>query len=138
MSPGTPLVRAALNRARPSARATRSFATRSMTALCGPTPGIPRRHFSTNPKTDKWSDGGPCPPVDQKASGVVCNVARIYDPQLGVIMVMPSGGTMKTFVYDTPARKWRDLTCQQRSNVRPHSRRGPGQGAGGGSRGQVV
>lgn len=65
--------------------------------------------FLYEPKTNKWSDGGPCPPVDKIAIGVVCNVARIYDPQLGVIMVMPSDGAMKTWVYDISTRKWRDL-----------------------------
>jgi hypothetical protein len=62
-----------------------------------------------DPKTNKWSNGGPCPPLDKKANGVLCNVARVYDPQLGVLMVMPSDGVMKTFVYDVPTRKWRDL-----------------------------
>jgi hypothetical protein len=68
-----------------------------------------QKTFLYEPKTNKWSDGGPCPPVDKKANGVVCNVARVYDPKIGVIMVMPSDGRMKTFVYDTPAHKWRDL-----------------------------
>ena len=68
-----------------------------------------QKTYLYDPKTNKWSEGGPCPPVDKKANGVVCNVARVYDPKIGVIMVMPSDGKMKTFVYDVEGKKWRDL-----------------------------
>jgi hypothetical protein len=68
-----------------------------------------QKTFLYDPKGNKWSDGGPTPPIDKKANGVVCNVGRVYDPQIGVIMIMPSDGVMKTFTFDVSAKKWRDL-----------------------------
>ncbi len=68
-----------------------------------------RKTFLYDPKTNKWSDGGPCPKFDKPGGNLQVYINRVYDPEVGVIMILPSGGAMKTFAYDVATKKWRDL-----------------------------
>jgi hypothetical protein len=87
-----------------------------------------------DPKTGKYSDGGPCPP--SISEGLSMFSSRVYDPELGVIAIVPSlrdwkvgdppfkrdGITadkvaMRTFAYDVTTQKWRDLAPKNQDKV---------------------
>jgi hypothetical protein len=76
-----------------------------------------RKTFLYDPRTNKWSDGGPCPEFDKPGGNLQVYINRVYDPEVGVIMILPRGKAMKTFAYDVATRKWRDLNPKGSAEV---------------------
>ena len=85
-----------------------------------------------DPKTQQYSDGGPVPRTLDETRSMFCT--RIYDPELGVVAVFPTGKNwkigdpspgklkleecaMRTFAYDVKAKQWRDLAPKNQGQV---------------------
>ena len=88
-----------------------------------------------DPKTKKYSDGGPVPRTLNETLSMFCT--RVYDPELGVVAIFPTGKdwklgdpppgklkleecAMRTFAYDVKTKKWRDLAPKNQEQV-PYS-----------------
>jgi hypothetical protein len=88
-----------------------------------------------DPKTKTYSDGGPVPRTLDETLSMFS--ARAYDPELGVVAIFPTGKNwqlgdpppgklkyeacaMRTFAYDVPTKKWRDLKPKNQDLV-PYS-----------------
>jgi hypothetical protein len=85
-----------------------------------------------DPKTKTYSDGGPVPRTLAEGLSMFCT--RVYDPELGVVSIFPTGKdwkmgdpppgklkleecAMRTFAYDAKAKKWRDLAPKNQELV---------------------
>ena len=88
-----------------------------------------------DPKTKQYSDGGPVPRTLDETLSMFCT--RVYDPELGVVAIFPTGKdwklgdpapkklkleecAMRTFAYDVKTKKWRDLAPKNQEQV-PYS-----------------
>src|SRR5262245_2190460 len=88
-----------------------------------------------DPKTKTYSDGGPVPRTLDETLSMFCT--RVYDPELGIVAIFPTGKdwkmgdppprkmkledcAMRTFTYDVKTKKWRDLAPRNQEKV-PYS-----------------
>jgi hypothetical protein len=94
-----------------------------------------RRHKKTyiyDPKRRTWSDGGPVPLTIDETLSMFSN--RVYDPELGVVAIFPTGKdwkigdpapaklpldqlAMRTFAYDVKTKIWRDLAPKNQEQL---------------------
>lgn len=94
-----------------------------------------RRHQKTyiyDPKNKTWTDGGPVPLSIEETLSMFSS--RVYDPELGVIAIIPGWKDwkmgdpkpkgqpldqlmMRTFAYDVVKKQWRDLAPANQEKV---------------------
>jgi hypothetical protein len=92
-----------------------------------------QKTYIYDPKKRTWTDGGPVPLTTDETLTMFSN--RVYDPELGVVAIFPTGKdwkigdpppakglrleqlAMRTFAYDVKARKWRDLAPKDQDKV---------------------
>lgn len=91
-----------------------------------------KKTYLYDPSKRTWTDGGPVPlTIDETLSMFS---SRVYDPDLGVVAIFPTGKdwklgdpapaklkleelAMRTLAYDTKTKKWRDLAPKNQEQV---------------------